>query len=148
MQCGGKTNLLNALRSCGKVLHGTQAAQALVVRSYFFFIFMRTSRDIVTAVVYCYTTTEFHYKALRYVVFIAKISKFRLKFLLTFFPIQTFVNSNCCNITPPNAKRPESRGRYVTVYDGGNYVTERSHKDKKIITPHNKSLGGLCTESN
>ena len=40
-----------------------QAAQALVVRSYyyFFFIFMRTFRDIVTAVVYCYITTEFHY---------------------------------------------------------------------------------------
>ena len=27
----------------------------------FFFIFMRTFRDIVTAVVYCYITTEFHY---------------------------------------------------------------------------------------
>ena len=38
-----------------------QAAQALVVRSYFFFIFMRTFRDIVTAVVYCYITTELHY---------------------------------------------------------------------------------------
>ena len=39
-----------------------QAAQALVVRSYyFFFIFMRTFRDIATAVVYCYITTEFHY---------------------------------------------------------------------------------------
>ena len=36
-------------------------------------------------------------------------------------------------------------GRYVTVDDGGNYVTERSHKDKKkIITPHNESLGRLC----
>ena len=36
-------------------------------------------------------------------------------------------------------------GRYVTVDDGGNYVTERSHKDKKIIiiTPHNESLGRL-----
>ena len=41
---------------------GSQAAQALVVRSYYiFFIFMRTFRDIVTAVVYCYITTEFHY---------------------------------------------------------------------------------------
>ena len=29
--------------------------------SLFFFIFMRTFRDIVTAVVYCYITTEFHY---------------------------------------------------------------------------------------
>ena len=41
-----------------------QAAQALVVRSYyyyFFCIFMRTFREIVTAVVYCYITTEFHY---------------------------------------------------------------------------------------
>ena len=37
-------------------------------------------------------------------------------------------------------------GRYVTVDDGGNYVTERSHKDKKkIITPHNESLGRLCS---
>ena len=43
-------------------------------------------------------------KALRYVIFVSKISKFRLKFMLTFFPIQTFVNSNCCNITPSNAK--------------------------------------------
>ena len=37
-------------------------------------------------------------------------------------------------------------GRYVTVDDGGNYVTERSHKDKKIIiiiTPHKESLGRL-----
>ena len=34
-------------------------------------------------------------------------------------------------------------GRYVTVDDGGIYVTERSHKDKKIITPHNESLGRL-----
>ena len=38
-------------------------------------------------------------------------------------------------------------GRYVTVDDGGNYVMERSHKDKKIIiiiTPHKESLGRLC----
>ena len=37
-------------------------------------------------------------------------------------------------------------GRDVTVDDGGNYVTERSHKDKKIIiiiTPHNESLDRL-----
>ena len=35
-------------------------------------------------------------------------------------------------------------GSYVIVDDGGNYVTERSHKDKKkIITPHNESLGRL-----
>ena len=35
-------------------------------------------------------------------------------------------------------------GRYVTVDDGGNYVTECSHKDKKKkITPHNESLGRL-----
>ena len=56
--------------------------------------------------------------------------------MLAFFPIQTFVNSNRCNITPSNAKGQShvSRnelGRYVTVDDGGNYVTERSHKDKK-----------------
>ena len=35
-------------------------------------------------------------------------------------------------------------GRYVTVDDGGNYVSERSHKDKKKITPHDESLGCLC----
>ena len=36
-------------------------------------------------------------------------------------------------------------GRYVTVDDGGNCVTESSHKDKKIRrTPHNESLGRLC----
>ena len=46
-------------------------------------------------------------------------------------------------------------GRDVTADDGGNYVTERSHKDKKnnnnnnkkkrtiIITPHNESLDRL-----
>ena len=61
--------------------------------------------DIVTAVIYYYTTTEFHYAkrdprlsacmeievlALRSVIFIRKISKvlkFQLKCLLTFFPI-------------------------------------------------------------
>ena len=43
-------------------------------------------------------------------------------------------------------------GRDVRVDDGGNYVTERSHKEKKnkknkkrtiIITPHNESLDRL-----
>ena len=46
--------------------------------------------------------------------------------LFNVFPIQTFVNSNRCHITPPHAERPESRfvyGRYVTVDDSGNYVT-------------------------
>ena len=57
-------------------------------------------------------------KALRSVISITKIPKFRLKCLLTFFPIQTFVNSN---IALPYAKRPESR--YVTVDYDGNYVT-------------------------
>ena len=38
-------------------------------------------------------------------------------------------------------------GRDVTVDDGGNYVTERSHKvKKKVITPHNESLGRLCSD--
>ena len=62
-------------------------------------------RDMVTTVIYYYTTTEFHYAkrdsrpfqhtslevlALRSVIFIrkiSKVSKFRLKCLLTFFPI-------------------------------------------------------------
>ena len=30
-------------------------------------------------------------------------------------------------------------GRYVTVDDGGNYVTERSHKDKKKNNNNNSS---------
>ena len=94
----------------------------------------------------CYVTT----------VWIQKRSKFWLKCLLTFSSIQTFVNSNRCNITPPHAERPESRfaqGRYVTV-DGGNYVTIfrftswtfawRFFFEKKIITPHNEGLGRLC----
>ena len=43
-----------------------------------------------------------------------------------------FVNSNRCNISPPHAERPESRSRklcrYVTVDDGGNYVTTSRFK--------------------
>ena len=45
-----------------------QATQALVVRSYCFFFFFKlyanvqlVKRDKVTAVIYCYITTEFHY---------------------------------------------------------------------------------------
>ena len=37
---------------------------ALVVRSYYFLIFMRTFRDIDTAVIYCYITTKFYYAKL------------------------------------------------------------------------------------
>ena len=32
-------------------------------------------------------------------------------------------------------------GRYVTVDDGGNYVTERSHKDKKNNNSSQRELG-------
>ena len=46
---------------------GTQAAQALVVRSYYFLILypnvqlLKHDINIVIAVIYSYTTTEFHY---------------------------------------------------------------------------------------
>ena len=73
--------------------------------------------------------------------------------MLTFFPIQTFVNSNRCNMTPSNAKGQShvSRNETRSLCNSRrrrNYVTERSHKDKKIIiiiTPHKESLGRLCS---
>ena len=85
---------------------GTQVAQVIVVRSYYFLYLYKNvqlaKRDIVTAVIYYYITTEFHYAKddsrllayggvgteVSYFCYICyKISKFRLKCLLTSFPI-------------------------------------------------------------
>ena len=44
---------------------GTQVAQLIIVRSYYFLNLYENvqlaKRDIFTAVIYCYITTEFHY---------------------------------------------------------------------------------------
>ena len=51
----------------GRTYHiGTQAAQALILRSYYNFFNLSVNvqllkHDIVTAVIYYYVTTEFHY---------------------------------------------------------------------------------------
>ena len=82
---------------------GAQVAQVIVVRSYYFLYLYKNvqlaKRDIVTAVIYYYITTKFHYvkddsrllvvgTEVSYFCYICyKISKFRLKYLLTFFPI-------------------------------------------------------------
>ena len=44
-------------------------------------------------------------KPSRQVIFITNISKFHLKCRLLFFPIQTFINSNRCDISPSYAAR-------------------------------------------
>ena len=55
-----KMTYLNALLSF--LLSSCFSARSVAFSaSYRFSIFMRTFRDIVTAVVYCYITTEFHY---------------------------------------------------------------------------------------
>ena len=65
MQCLHKTT---QVLFHGKISNrqGTQAAQAIIVRSYYYFFNLyvnvqHVKRDIVTAVIYCYITTEFHY---------------------------------------------------------------------------------------
>ena len=122
-------------------------------------------RDIVTAVIYrpCTITqrpryirrnmtlafqhTSMEVLALRSVIFIrkiSKVSKFRLKCLLTFFPM---LNTSIRRVT----FRVMKLGRYVIVDVGGNYVT--FHKlsvcleIKKIINPSNESLGRLCSSA-
>ena len=104
---------LKVNKSVGRTYRtGTQVAQALVVRSYYFFYYLYANVQFVKhehehgIVSYRrhllhYTTTEFQYAkrdtrlsiqhievlALRSVIFITKISKFLLKCLLTFFSI-------------------------------------------------------------
>ena len=76
---------------------GTQAAQVIIVRSYYFLNLYENvqlaKRDIVTAVIYYYVTIEFHYekddsrllayggevlelRSVIFVTFVTKISKF------------------------------------------------------------------------
>ena len=134
---------------------GTQAAQVIVVMSYYFLNLYKNvqlaKRDIVTAVIYYCITTEFHYAKddsrllayrgvgteVSYFCYICyKISKFRLKCLLTFFPLH---NTSIRWAT----FRVMKIGRYVIADDGGNCTTfsqavARIKIFKKIITPHNE----------
>ena len=75
---------------------------------------------------------------------ISKVSEFRLKCLYTFFPI---LNTSIRRVT----FRVLKLGRYVIVNDGGNYVTFHELNVrimiKKIINPHNESLGRLCSSA-
>ena len=101
-------------------LHTPQAAQALVVRShYFFFLNLYANvqlaktryRDIVTTVTYCYVTT------LRE-TWLWPFSMWRCS-------VKRFEFTKVC--MGKNVKKHFSRNldicRYVTVDDGGNYVT-------------------------
>ena len=69
-----------------------------------------------------------------FITFVTKISKFRLKCLLMFFPIH---NTSICWAT----FRVMILGRYVIVDDGGNSVTfsQAVHSDKEFLKNYNSS---------
>ena len=104
---------------------------------YFFNLYanvqlVKHERDIVTTIIFYYTTTDFHYAkrdshfsiqhievlALRSVIFITKISKFHLKCLLSFFPIHNTSVRRKARV----AFHIMKLDHYVIVDDCGNYV--------------------------